>query len=285
LAKPADTITLVAQYNMDSKLWCGVGVIALYSTIDLSEGFKEIQDQHTGDSFFIRAAFDRPSVDGSLAFRKDDILFVDNTMFNGVPGLWRAWLVDQEGQKVKCGVIPSKYKVEEELLMKRSLTDSTGESGSRSTTSARRSFFRRRKSNHQRSSSRESTKELASFSDVSINSFSESGAITAETDYNYQLLPTTYIRVERLSYKTTRPVIVIGPLQEVLSIKLEQDFQTTFKRCVPEIMKGSQQMMERWLQDLKLVDYRRDYRGSQGSHFECITVAAVREICDKVCVD
>ncbi|CAG2104840.1 unnamed protein product [Medioppia subpectinata] len=261
LAKPAETITLVAQYNM--------------------ERFKEIQDQHTGDSFFIRAAFDRPSVDGSLAFRKEEILFVDNTMFNGVPGLWRAWLVDQEGQKVKCGVIPSKYKVEEELLMKRSLTDSTGESGSRGATSARRSFFRRRKSNHQRSSSRESTRELASFSDVSINSFSESGAITAETDYNCQLLPTTYVRVERLSYKTTRPVIVIGPLQEVLSIKLEQDFQTTFKRCVPEIMKGSQQMMERWLQDLKLVDYRRDYRGSQGSHFECITVAAVKEICDK----
>lgn len=209
-------------------------------------------------------------------------MFVDNTMFNGVPGLWRAWLVDQEGQKIKCGVIPSKYKVEEELLMKRSLADNTGENGSRAATSARRSFFRRRKNNHQRSSSRESTKELASFSDVSINSFSDSGAITAENDYNYQLLPNTYLRVERLSYKTTRPVIIIGPLQEVLSIKLEQDFQQTFKRCVPEIMKGSQQMMERWLQDLKLVDYRRDYRGSQGSHFECITVAAVREICDKV---
>lgn len=196
-------------------------------------------------------------------------------MFNGVPGLWRAWLIDQEGQKVKCGVIPSKYKVEEELLMRRSLTDNSGENG-RSVTSARRSFFRRRKNNHQRSSSRESTKELASFSDVSINSCSDSGVLTAET--LDQLLPATYIRVERLSYETTRPVIIIGPLMEVLFDKLEQDFPQTFQRCVPEVMRGSQQMMERWLQDLKLVDYRR-----RGSHFECTTIAAVKEICDKVC--
>jgi hypothetical protein len=199
-------------------------------------------------------------------------------MFNGVPGLWRAWLVDQEGQKVKNGVIPSKYKVEEELLMRRSLTDNSGENGSRSGTSARRSFFRRRKNNHQRSSSRESTKELASFSDVSINSCTESGAITAEA--LEQQLPPTYIRVERLSYETARPVIIIGPLMEVLFDKLEQDFPQMFQRCIPEVMRGSQQMMERWLQDLKLVDYRR-----RGSHFECTTIAAVNEICDKVSIN
>lgn len=54
--------------------------------------------------------FDRMSINGSLAFQKDDILYVDNTMYNGVPGLWQAWLVDEEGEKIKCGFIPSKYK-------------------------------------------------------------------------------------------------------------------------------------------------------------------------------
>lgn len=78
-------------------------------------------------------------------------------------GLWRAWLVDHEGRKIKCGVIPSKYKIDEDLLQRSSLADLDHESR-RSSTSARRSFFRRRK--HTRSSSRDS-KEIASFSDAS----------------------------------------------------------------------------------------------------------------------
>ena len=79
-------------------------------------------------------------------------------------GLWRAWLVDNEGRKIRCGVIPSKYKIEEELLQRSSLADLDHESR-RSSTSARRSFFRRRK--HTSSSSRDS-KEIASFSDASL---------------------------------------------------------------------------------------------------------------------
>ncbi|KAH7984729.1 hypothetical protein HPB52_023687 [Rhipicephalus sanguineus] len=72
-------------------------------------GFAEIQEQ-PGDSFYVKALFDRASIDGSLAFHKDDILYVDNTMYKGVPGQWRAWILDQDGQKLKCGFIPSKYK-------------------------------------------------------------------------------------------------------------------------------------------------------------------------------
>lgn len=77
--------------------------------------------------------------------------------------MWRAWLVDSDGRKIRCGVIPSKYKIEEEL-QRSSLADLDHESR-RSSTSARRSFFRRRK--HTRSSSRDS-KEIASFSDSSL---------------------------------------------------------------------------------------------------------------------
>ena len=60
-------------------------------------------------------------MDGSpqLGFKKDDILYVDNTMYNGVPGNWSAWVVDVEGKRGQWGIIPSKYKVDEELLMKR----------------------------------------------------------------------------------------------------------------------------------------------------------------------
>ena len=62
----------------------------------------------------------------------------------------------------------------------------------RGSTSARRSFFRRKK--HSRSSSRDS-KELASFSDASLNSFTEASLLPDDA------LPLAYIRVERLDCK------------------------------------------------------------------------------------
>lgn len=75
-------------------------------------GYEEIQDQ-PGDSFYIRAKFDRLGDAGDpsdLRFRKEDILYVDNTMFNNVPGLWRAWVVDEDGHKRQWGTVPSKDK-------------------------------------------------------------------------------------------------------------------------------------------------------------------------------
>ena len=74
-----------------------------------------IKDQ-PGDSYYVRAMFDRlPETNDSsqLTFQKDDILYIDNTMYNGVPGHWSAWLVDNEGQRTRWGIIPSKYKVSE----------------------------------------------------------------------------------------------------------------------------------------------------------------------------
>lgn len=76
------------------------------------KGYNDIKDK-PGDSFYIRALFERSEEMGDalqLRFRKDDVLYVDNTMFNGVPGHWRAWLVDQDGNRQQCGIIPSKYK-------------------------------------------------------------------------------------------------------------------------------------------------------------------------------
>ncbi len=83
-------------------------------TWDFLTGYEIIKDQ-PGDSYYVRAMFDRmPDLaagPSQLAFRKDDILFVDNTMYNGVPGHWSAWLVDADGQRGDWGIIPSKYKV------------------------------------------------------------------------------------------------------------------------------------------------------------------------------
>ena len=72
--------------------------------------YNKILEQ-PGDSLYMRAMFDRDQEqDGELSFKKDDILYVDNTMYNGKRGTWRAWLVDDEGSKLRCGTIPSKSR-------------------------------------------------------------------------------------------------------------------------------------------------------------------------------
>lgn len=73
-------------------------------------GYSEIKDL-PGDAFYVRAMFDHQAENqNELSFKKDDILFVDNTVYNGVSGVWRAWLVDEDGHKKHFGAIPSRYK-------------------------------------------------------------------------------------------------------------------------------------------------------------------------------
>lgn len=82
------------------------------------------------------------------------------------------------------------HRVEEELLLRRSLGDLETDSGRRGTTSARRSFFRRKKQHH-RSSSRDS-KELSQLTGVQMGWYSDSGALNEDN------MPASYQRVERL---------------------------------------------------------------------------------------
>ncbi|XP_066588416.1 disks large homolog 5 isoform X4 [Prorops nasuta] len=249
LARPADKVTLIAQF--------------------LPERYNEVKDK-PGDSFYVKAMFDRLGEVGDslqLRFNKDDILYVDNTMFNGTPGHWRAWLVDQTGRRQTCGIIPSKFKVEEEMLLRRSLGDLETDAGRRGTTSARRSFFRRKK--HQRSSSRDS-KELSQLTGVNLGWYSDSGTLNEEN------LPASYQRVERLDYPTLRPVLIIGPLSECVATKLLQEYPSQFTRCLAEAMHCSQATLEQGLRDSLYVDYRK-----KGSYFECTTVQAVKDICEK----
>ncbi|XP_070149400.1 disks large homolog 5 isoform X4 [Polyergus mexicanus] len=253
LARPADKVTLVAQY--------------------MPERYNEVKDK-PGDSFYVKALFDRTGEVGDslqLRFNKDDILYVDNTMFNGTPGHWRAWIVDQTGRRQTCGIIPSKFKVEEELLLRRSLGDLEQDAGKRSNTSARRSFFRRKKQQPRSSSSRDSTKELSShLTGVNLGWYSDSGTLNEDT------LPASYQRVERLDYPTLRPVLIIGPLSECVVTKLLQDYPGQFTRCLAEAMHCSQSTLEQGLRDSLYIDYRK-----KGSYFECTTVQAVKDICEK----
>ena len=52
---------------------------------------------------------------GELNFKKGDILYVTDTMFNGHMGCWRACLVNEEdAQKREIGMVPSRMKYVEQ---------------------------------------------------------------------------------------------------------------------------------------------------------------------------
>lgn len=61
-------------------------------------------------SSLVRALYDRVAeVEQELSFKKDDILYVEDTLPNGIFGYWVAWKLDENAQKLKTGQIPSKY--------------------------------------------------------------------------------------------------------------------------------------------------------------------------------
>jgi guanylate kinase len=177
--------------------------------------------------------------------------------------------VNHEGQKGTWGIVPSKYKVEEELLLKRTHGgEIDSDSSRRSSTSTRRSFFKRRKAG--RSSSRDS-KELASYSDVhSLLSYSDSGTLHEEPSIN------SYVRVEKWDFMMTRPVLIVGPLADTVVDKLVSEHPNGMVRCQPEYVDSDMKALEKGVMDNVFVDFKR-----RGSHYECTTVSSIREICDR----
>ncbi|KAL9925375.1 MAGUK family member discs large 5 isoform 1-T3 [Glossina fuscipes fuscipes] len=246
ISKLTDTVTMLVQ-NKLKKL-------------------KQIKDK-SGDSFYIRVGFDRTGDlnEGDLRFVKDEVLYVDNTVFNGTFGLWRAWKLDAKGYRKECGIIPSQMKVEEELRAAEVVECDGNGTARRGSTSTRRSFFRRKK--HQRSSSRDST-EIASFSNTQLSYFPDSGILNDDGGI------LSYQRVERLDSPVRRPVLIIGPLSECVMSRLTIDFSNLFKMCEVTVMDCSQEAMEEGLQKNIFVDYRR-----RGNKFECTTIETINNTC------
>ncbi|XP_055546241.1 disks large homolog 5 [Wyeomyia smithii] len=239
IAKPAENIAVLVLYNIQK--------------------FNQIKDK-PGDALYIRVGFDRNCDlgDSELSFNKDEVLYVDNTMFGGIPGRWRAWKLDECGHKLQCGIIPNKLKVEEELRLLGDLQD-VDTTTRRGSTSARRSFFKRIKP--QRSSSRDS-KELASFSNAHLSLYIDLGSLNDDGVTSYQ-------RVERLEYKY-RPVLILGPLSECVIEKLCIDFPENFYKCQQNQVRCTKEEMENGIQNNTIADYHR-----RGSMFEYTSIQTI----------
>ncbi|XP_051897427.1 disks large homolog 5a isoform X8 [Pristis pectinata] len=248
MLKPTESISVKAQYKI--------------------EEFNKIRDE-AGDGFYIRALYDRVAeVEHDLSFKKDDILYVDDTLPQGNFGYWMAWQLDENAQKLERGHIPSKYMMDQEFCRRHSMSEVKDENGSVKTLSAaaRRSFFRR-KQKHKRNNSKDGKEMLAldAISTDSIPLLEDSGSLA-------------YQRVQKIECTSPRPVLILGPLVDVVKDMLVKDSAGKFCRCPLEVMKASQQAIERGVADYLFIDYKR-----RSGHFDVTTVASIKEITEKDC--
>ncbi|XP_047465763.1 disks large homolog 5-like isoform X2 [Mugil cephalus] len=248
MLKPAETITFKVQ-----------------SWVERLAAVKETP----GDGFFIRALYERVAeAEQELSFKKDDILYVEDTLPNGNFGYWMAWQLDEKAQKLERGQIPSKYMMDQEFYRRHGMADMKDENGTNKTMSAaaRRSFFRRRLK-HKRSGSKDG-KDLVAMDAISTDSL----------PLNEDGVSLMYQRVQKVESLSPRAVLILGPLVEACKDMLVKEAPTKFCRCLPEIMKASQQAIERGVKDCVFIDYKR-----RSGHFDVTTVASIKEITEKDC--
>ncbi|KAM4032893.1 disks large homolog 5 isoform 1-T1 [Anomaloglossus baeobatrachus] len=248
MLKPTENVKLKVQQKLDE--------------------FKKIKDQ-PGDGFYIRALYDRQAEPPQeLSFKKDDILYVDDTLPQGAFGTWMGWQLDENAQKLERGQIPSKYMMEQEFSRRLSVSEVRDEGGAAKTLSAaaRRSFFRR-KNKHKRSGSRDG-KELQGLDTISTDSI----------PFLDDSMNLAYQRVQRVDCTAPRPVLILGPLVDAVKDMLVRESPGKFCRCPLEVMKASQQAIERGVKDCLFIDYKR-----RSGHFDVTTVASIKEITDKNC--
>uniref|UniRef100_A0A671XGD4 Discs, large homolog 5a (Drosophila) n=1 Tax=Sparus aurata TaxID=8175 RepID=A0A671XGD4_SPAAU len=246
MLKPAETVTLKVQHRPDD--------------------FSMLKDV-PGDGFYIRALYDRVGeAEGDLSFKKDDILFVDESLPKGSFGTWMAWQLDENAQQIQRGQIPSKYMMDQEFYRRHSVTEMKEDSGKTLSAAARRSFFRR-KQKHKRSSSKDS-KETVALDAISTDSI----------PFLDDCVSLAYQRVQKVECTSPRPVLILGPLTDPAKEMLVKESPGKFCRCVLEVMKASQQAIERGVKDCLFIDYKR-----RSGHFDVTTVASIKEITDKGC--
>ena len=73
--------------------------------------YNKVRSKKSCDSVYVRAMTDRTGErEGELSFRRDDLLYIEDTMYNGEQGTWYAYLITDEGTKIRGGTVPSKDK-------------------------------------------------------------------------------------------------------------------------------------------------------------------------------
>ncbi|KAL0964592.1 hypothetical protein UPYG_G00326160 [Umbra pygmaea] len=244
------------------------GDLILESTCVYPSSLTQADNSYLIEDVPSQALYERTAeADLDLSFKKDDILYVDDTLPKGIFGSWMAWQLDENARKIQRGQIPSKYMMEQEFYRRHSVTEQKDDKDSKSlSAAARRSFFRR-KQKHKRSSSKDG-KELVALDAISTDSI----------PFLDDCVSLAYQRVQKVECGSPRPVLILGPLTDPVKDMLVKESPGKFCRCILEVMKASQQAIERGVKDCLFIDYKR-----RSGHFDVTTVASIKEITEKDC--
>ncbi|OTF79641.1 hypothetical protein BLA29_005709, partial [Euroglyphus maynei] len=180
-----------------------------------------------GDSFFIRAEFgtSHNNNGSSLKFNKGDILYVDNTLYDGIPcQYWHAWKLDLFGRPIQSGHIPSKYNAECEMFRRYHFDMNNNHVDNKRMFSSIRHIFQRLLISNKSNDDDDDTRLLASFSYMP-NVWNDPNSIDNIQAYRQVKM------IKQTTINRQRPVIIIGPYNHLIVECLENRFPALFRCC------------------------------------------------------
>ena len=262
-----------AYFELEKAEGGPVQLLAVYKPAKLERWAGKGQ---AGDAFYIRVNVDRTAeTKDELSLRSGDILFVDKTMMAGAPGVWRAWKLDQAGRQQSCGIIPSKYRLEEECLLRRSGSEISNGDGSSEGGSSRRGTLRRSLKFIRRPSRGKGGSEALERMWLHSRTASKDSRelLDSETTAATSVFAELYQRVERLHYSRKRPVMVLGPLAYPVLSRLAEEMSRVFLAAVPECVTLSREQLDSGIAAGSYVDYRKRDATSLLTHTSSVKTA------------
>uniref|UniRef100_A0A8B9M2R5 Tight junction protein 3 n=1 Tax=Accipiter nisus TaxID=211598 RepID=A0A8B9M2R5_9AVES len=168
--------------------------------------YRKILSSNMGDSFYIRTHFDfEKDTPSGLSFVRGDVFHVLDTMYRGRLGSWLAVRMGRDLQEQDKGIIPNRSRAEQIASLESVLkaTSSANPSG------ARAEFWKLRGLRGAKKMLRKSREDLS--------------ALTKQGHYP----PYERVVLKEASFK--RPVVILGPIADIVMQKLSMELPELFE--------------------------------------------------------
>ncbi|XP_049664649.1 tight junction protein ZO-3 isoform X3 [Accipiter gentilis] len=168
--------------------------------------YRKILSSNMGDSFYIRTHFDfEKDTPSGLSFVRGDVFHVLDTMYRGRLGSWLAVRMGRDLQEQDKGIIPNRSRAEQIASLESVLKATSGANPS----GARAEFWKLRGLRGAKKMLRKSREDLS--------------ALTKQGHYP----PYERVVLKEASFK--RPVVILGPIADIVMQKLSTELPELFE--------------------------------------------------------
>ncbi|KFM74781.1 Tight junction protein ZO-1, partial [Stegodyphus mimosarum] len=162
------------------------------------EEYEDVINNQNGDSFYIRTHFSHESSGkGELSFRKGEVFHVVDTLYNGNAGSWLVYRLGRNGQEIQRGVIPNSARARE-------IAHAQQTSSKKDSDNERRGNFFRRRARRSKSLCKDHWEDV----------------VLADSVTRFP----PYERVVMKQPGFIRPVVIFGPLTDIVKERLLKDY-------------------------------------------------------------